>query len=321
MSDAVIDRRPVAVVRRPTLVQLARAEIRYTMRSRLLWGAVLVHAVLAWAPRLSDAVRGQVTVADEYAVWDHLVATPLVVAAFLVGNAAALRERADSTGEMFAATPAGHWDRTLGVLAGAVVPAAMALVVVAVQVALIAADGGLSLGDPPYDARLTPSALEVLGIPLFAACSFVSGVALARLVRSRVVGALVSVIGALAFFGAFWLWYIAPMAYVAPSRNALITHDLGADPAQSELDRWFAVVEPTSYEPYFVGFERDLVFYAVHLVFVVGAIGMLAGVALLRSGRDRRTWWVLGMGTALAVASVLWQVLVFDGPIEWLTSG
>lgn len=318
MNTAQLDRRPIAVVGRPTLTQLARAEIRYALGRRLLWGAVLVHAFLAWAPRLSDAVRGQVTVADEYSLWDHLVAAPLVVAAFLAGNAAALREKAGSTEEMFAPAPARPWDRTVGVLAAAVVPAAMALVVVASQVALIAADGGIPFGDPPYEARLVPTPLELLGIPLFAACGFVSGVALARLVRSRAVGALISVIGALLFFGAFWVWYIAPMAYVALSRNALVAENLGPDPAAGELDRWLAVVEPSRYEPYFVGYERDLVFYAVHLVLVVGALGVLAGIALLRSGRDRRTWWVLAVGAALVVASVAWQVVVFDGSPAWL---
>ena len=146
-----------------------------------------------------------------------------------------------------------------------------------------------------------------------------SGVALARLIRSRSVGALVSVVGALAFFGAFWIWYVAPMAYVALSRNALVAENLGADPAAAELDRWLAVVEPSRYEPYFVGYERDLVFYAVHLVLVVGAIAVLAGIALLRSGRDRRTTWrVLGVGAVLVIAAVAWQVVVFDGSPVWL---
>ena len=155
-SSAAVEAAKAATAAIPSKVaQLARAEIRYTARSRLLWGALFVHAFLAWAPRLSDTVRGQITVADEYSLWDHLVATPLVVAAFLVGNAAALRETTGGASEMFAAAPAGRWDRTVGVLAGALLPAVMALAVVTVQAALIAADGGLAFGDPPFDTRLT----------------------------------------------------------------------------------------------------------------------------------------------------------------------
>lgn len=312
--------RPAAgVVGRRTIAALAQAEIRYTLRSRLLWAAAVLHAFLAWAPRLSDAVLGQMTVADEYALWDHLVAAPLVVAAFLLGNRAALRDRPDTTSELFAPTPADRWDRTAGVLAGAVVPAVIGLTVAGVQAALIAADGGLPLGDAPFTARLTPTPLEALGIPLFTACAFVAGVALGCVVRSRAIGALVTGIGGLALFGAFWIWYIAPMAYVALSRNSLVTHDLGASPSPAELERWMAVTGPTEFTRYYVGLERDLAFYAVHLAFVVGAIGILAGIALARSGRDRRTWWVLGPGLLLAVAAVLWQVFVFDGPVEWLS--
>jgi hypothetical protein len=310
--------RPTPVVGRRTLAELALAEIRYTLRSPLLWAALVLHAFLAWAPRLNDTLRSHINVTDEYSLWDHLFATPLVLAAFFVGNAAGLRERPTTTSEMFSPTPAARWDRTVGVLSGSVVPAVMALTVTSVQVALIAADGGLPLGDPPHATQLPPTPLEALGIPLFAACAFVAGVALARVVRSRAIGAMVGVIGGLALFGAFWLWYIRPMAYVALSRNALVTHDLGEAPSADELARYVAVDEPDRFVPSYVGFERDLTFYSVHLVFVVGVIGVLAGIALLRSGRDRRTWWVLAAGTVLAVASVLWQVLVFDGPIEWL---
>ena len=317
MSVRTADRRPAAVVGGRTIADLARAEIRYAARSRLLWAAAAIHAFLAWAPRLSDAVRGQVNVADEYALWDHLIAAPLVLAAFLLGNGAALREEA-GTRELFAPAPADRWARTAGLLPAAVVPAAIGFVITVVQMLLIASDGGLPVGDAPHVATLTPTPLEALGIPLFVACAFVSGIALARLVRSRAIGALVAVIGGLALFGAFWLWYIAPMAYVALSRNALITTDLGTDLSAAELDRWTAITEPTEFTRYFVGFERDLVFYGVHLALVVGVMAAIAGIALLRSGRDRRTWWLLAPGLVLAVGAVLWQVVVFDGSVPWL---
>ncbi|MGY1771658.1 hypothetical protein [Blastococcus sp. SYSU D00813] len=305
------------VVGRGTIAALARAEVRRTLRSPLLWAGTALAAWSTWYVSTDGSFTGGRPVTDGYAVWEW-GAFPLTLTAFLLGNWGALRERPSTTAELFSNTPARRWDRTLGLLAAAAVPALLSLVLIAGQYVAVLAQGGARLGEGRWSSEFTPSPLELLGAPLAVACSFVAGVALARLVRSRAVGAVLGFVGWVLFFVAFWVWFTAPFGVLAVSRSPLAAADLGTDPSAAELASYDAVDPPGSTSETYLAADRDLGFYGLHLVYVAGLVVLLAGVALARSGRDRRTRPVLLTGAVLVVLGVAGQLLVHESARTWL---
>jgi hypothetical protein len=308
---------PADVVGRDTVGALARAEIRYTVRNPLLWLGAAGSAVGAWYVSTDGTFTAGRSVTDGYGTWE-LAAAPLALAAFLVGNWAALRERRSTTAELFSNTPARRWDRTLGLLAAAVVPAALALVLMAGQWTAVVAQGGARLGQGRWSSTFTPTPPELLGAPLAAACAFVAGVALARLVRSRAAGAVLGLVGWALLYVSFWIWFTAPFGLFAVSRSPVVIADLGRDPSEAELGRWDGVDLPGQAGESFLGGARDLGFYALHLAYVLGVVLLLSAVALARSGRDRRTRPVLAAGLVLVVLGVAGQVLLDEGARTWM---
>ena len=313
-AAAVAGRAPVVGAR--TVAELARAEIRYVLRNPVLWLGTAVYAGTAYLPAITG--QGSTDTAGDLYLTYQYPAGALAMAAFLVAVWAAQRERPATTAELFGNTPARRWDRTVGLLGAAVVPFVLALVIGSVQALVIRAKGGIPVGDAPWTATLTPTPLELLGPPLAVACSFVAGVAVARLVRSRAVSALLGVVGGAFLFLFFWIWYTVPFALFAVSRTALVSRDLGLALTEAELGRAEAVDVPDRFTPGFSGIERDLVFYGLHLLFVVGLTGALAGIALLRSGPDRRSWRVFLGGLALAALAVAAQLLLVEGARNWM---
>ncbi|MGY1804166.1 hypothetical protein ACI78T_12895 [Blastococcus sp. SYSU D00922] len=307
-SSAVVDRR--------TIAELARAESRYLLRSPLLWLGTAVYLGTAVLPVFTG--QGATDTASDLYLTYQFSSSALALAAFLVGVWAAARERPATTAELFGNTPARRWDRTVGLLAAVVVPFAMALVVGCVQLVVIAVLGGIPVGDEPWRADLVPTPLELLGAPLAVACSFVAGVAVVRLVRSRAVAAVLGVVGAAFLFLFFWIWYVVPFALVAVYRTALTSHEIPGEPTRAEVEQFVAFGAPDQHQTYFTGIDRDLAFYGLHLLFVVGLTATLAGVALLRSGPDRRSVRVLAAGLLVVVAAVGAQVLWVDGATDWM---
>ncbi len=316
-TEATAVSAPDTVVGRSTVGALARAEIRYTARNPVLWLGVAASGLVAWWLATDGTFTGGKPVTDGYALWEWLVA-PLALAAFLVGNWAALRERPSTTAELFTNTPARRWDRTLALLLAAVVPAVLGFLLIAGQWVAVVARGGVELGTGRWTSTFTPTPLELLGAPLGVACAFVSGVALARLVRSRAVGAVVGFVGWMIVWVTFWLWLTAPFGVFAVSRSSLVTAEIGTDPSAAEIARWAAVDPADGFNDQYVGGIRDLGVYGLHLVYVVGLVLVLAGVALARSGRDRRTRPVLLAGLVLVAVAVGVQFLVHEGARAWL---
>ena len=317
-------RPPSAVVARGTVAALARAEIRYVLRNPLLWLGLAVYAASAWIPFVDGTPPSTDNAWDDYLLLDW-TAGPLALAAFLVANWAALRERPRTTAELFSNTPARRWERTAGLLLAAVVPFALALLVSVVQGLLVLAVGGIRIGEEEWTTLLVPTPLELLGAPLSVASSFVAGVAVARLVRSRAAGAVLGVVSYVLLFLAFWIWLTAPFGVFGVWRPSLVAHDLGTDPGAAELNRWPAVDAPDrltppsgEFVPHYFGIERDLGLYGLHLGYVVGVTIALAGLALLRSGRDRRSWPLLGAGLALAAVSASTVFLLHDAARVWM---
>lgn len=305
------------VVGRATVAALARAEIARTARSPLLWLGAAGSVAAAWYVSTDGTFTEGRPVTDGYALWEWAV-IPLALAAFLVGDWAALRERPSTTAELFSNTPARRWERTVGVLAAATVPAVLALLVTVGQWAAVLAQGGARLGEGRWSSALTPTPLELLGAPLSVACAFVAGVTTARLVRSRSVGAVLGFLGWVVLYPSYWIWFYAPFGLFAVSRSAVVVEDLGRDPSAAELARWDAADPPGALQESWIGADRDLGFYAAHLTYLLGAVVLLAGIALARSGPDRRTRPVLAAGLALVVLGVAGQAVLDEGARSWL---
>ncbi|SHF83660.1 hypothetical protein [Geodermatophilus nigrescens] len=307
------------VVGRDTVAAMARAEVRYTARNPVLWAGAALSAVGTWYVSTDGTFTEGRSVTDGYGTWE-LAAAPLALAAFLVGNWAALRERPATTAEMFTSTPARRWDRTLGLLAAAGVPAILALVLMAAQWTAVVAQGGVRIGQGRWSSTVTPTPLELVGAPLAVACAFVAGVAMARVVRSRAIGSVLGFVGWAFLYVFFWIWFTAPFGVFAVSRSSVVTADLGRDPSTAELARWDGVDPPGAFAETYLAGSRDLGFHGLHLTYVLGLVVLLAGVALARSGPDRRTRAVLVAGLLLVVLGVAGQFLVHDGAGTWMGS-
>ncbi len=310
--------RPPAVVGRGTLRALAAAEIRHAARSPLIWGGAALSVALAfWAADGSGTGGGFTrpgTIDQGYAVWEYPV-MPLAFAAFLTANGAALRARPAPTAELFASTPARAWERTVGLLAAAVVPTVLALLVLTGQYLGVVAAGGAVLGEDRWTDRFDPAPVEMLGGPLAIGCSFVAGVAVARVVRSRAAGAVLGFVGWAAFFGMYYNWLYAPFGLFAVTRSSVLAENLGLHPSAAQLAAHEAVQPPGGFVQEYLALDRVLSFYGMHLVYVVGVTLGLAGIALLRSGRDVRTRRVLVAGLVLVVLGLAGELLTPVGDL------
>jgi hypothetical protein len=303
---------------RPSLAALralAGMEIRRTARNVFLWLAAAAYLGLAGSRWVAGEEPRSTWATENYEMWDWPAAV-LYMAAFLVANIVALRDRPSTTAELFANTPAGPWERTAAVLAAAIVPATLGLVAQLGYLVMILRAGGITVGDVPYTIIWRPTALEVLAVPVTAALAWVAGVAMARTIRSRTVGVVVGIVGGY-LIAIVWLWYWAPSLFVAVIRTSLVPHDLGLEPGVDDLGRWPAVDLPDEPGLPAWGLDRDLQLFAGHIAYLVGAAVLLSGWALVRTGPDRRSRWVLAVGVLMAVLALVGQVLAYDLPFDW----
>jgi hypothetical protein len=308
---------PAAVVGRDTLRALAAAEIRRALRSPLLWAGLAGSIAVVFWFDTDGAFTDPGAYGEHYAAWDFPVG-PLVLVAFLVANGAALRDRPPPAAELLASTPARGWERTAGVLAAALVPTVMALIVMGGQYAAVLAEGGAVLGDGQWTSTFDPAPLELLGGPLVVACSSVAGVAVARLVRSRTAGTVLGFVGWALFSFNFYTFLYAPFGLFALTRSSVVAVDLGSAPSAAQLSAHQAVGPAGDLVAGSLGLDRDLTSYGIHLVFVLGVTLALAALALARSGRDRRTWPVGAVGLVLVVLGLGGQLLSLDTDLGWL---
>ena len=116
----------------------------------------------------------------------------------------------------------------------------------------------------------------------------------------------------------FYSFLYAPFGLFALTRSSVVAADLGAAPSEAQLSAHQAVGPPGDVIPGYLGLDRDLASYAMHLVFVLGVVSLLAALALARSGRDRRTWPVGAVGLALVVLGLGGQLVTLDTDLGWL---
>jgi hypothetical protein len=298
-----------------TVASLARLEIRRTARNPVLWLGAVAFGGLTSGRWISGEEPRTAWATENYELWDWPAAI-LYLAAFLVGNVVALRERPSTTAELFVNTPASRLDRTSAVLAAAIVPAALALVACTVYLVLVIRAGGITVGDEPYAVVWRPTVVEVLAVPVTAALAWVAGVAMARTIGSRSVGVVVGFIGGY-LIAVVWLWYWFPGILMAVIRTSIVWHDLGSRPTAAELEQWPAVDLADENDPRTIGLERDIPLFAGHVGFLIGLAVLLAGWALVRSAPDRRGWSLLATGVLLVLAALVAQLIAYDLPFEF----
>lgn len=298
-----------------TVASLARLEIRRTARNPVLWLGAVAFGGLTSGRWISGEEPRTAWATENYEIWDWPAAI-LYLAAFLVGNVIALRERPSTTAELFVNTPAGRWERTVAVLAAAIVPAALGLAACLVYLALIIRAGGITVGEEPYAAVWRPTVVEVLAVPVTAALAWIAGVATARTIRSRSVGVVVGLIGGY-LIAVVWIWYWFPGVLIAVIRTSLVPHPLGPQPSVAELERWPVVDLADENSPSTIAYDRDIPLYAGHVGFLIGLSVLLGGWALVRSGPDRRGYWLVVSGVLLVLAALVAQLIAYDLPYEF----
>lgn len=183
--------------------ELARFEGRRQLKSPLLWIGLAASLGLVW-----------LAVSDEPAtLWARSVAVagsclPLAVAAVLLGNGAALRDRSSRTGETLDVPPIGRDARMLGLVAGSWLATLLGIVVVVAGMTL-------SLLDEPAGSFLIPELL--VGPPLIPLGQSL-GVALGRWIPNPLAAPLTLVVLA----GLFLIKDLWPGERTIPAASPLL---------------------------------------------------------------------------------------------------
>jgi hypothetical protein len=236
---------------------------------------------------------------------------PLYLGAFVAANMAALRERETTTAETFRASPVSFSERTLALLGAGLVPTALATVLSALYLGVIAGAGGATV----HGARLTPSIIEMALIPAITATSFVSGVALARMIGSRTVGVIWGSFATFTLYYIGWIWGWFPAYFVTPYATSLRAVPLGTAISADAREQWDPI-PPDEHHPIGWAIERDVGIVGWHIAYLAGVTLLLAAYAVRRSGPDRRIRWMLVSGAVLTIAGLALQMAAFGLPLS-----
>jgi hypothetical protein len=301
------------------ILRLAMLEAKRLLRHPvLLVGAVWGSWYSLWPWRYGEPAQPWST-ANYSAL--SLTWAPLYVTTFVVANLAALREGPSTTAELFRCVPTRYSQRTAALLVAGFAPVALTGLLCVTQLALITRAGGVTIGDPPGSGKITPTPAEVALPALIAAMSFAAGVAVARTVRSRLLGAVGGIVGGGLYFTGYWIWARFPTYFVVPNAVA-VRRDI-AHPHQTLWDAEVPFLyAPTGgpnadYNPNWYALIRDLDGFGWHLVYLTGVTLLLTGYALRRSGYDPRVSWVLSIGAVLVTAGIAFQLVAHSGPFPW----
>jgi hypothetical protein len=242
--------------------ELARFEGHRQLKSPLLWIALAVSLGLAWLSVNDDPATlwaRSVTVAG--------LCLPLAVAALLLANTAALRDRSSRTGETLDVPPTGREARMLGLIAGSWLATLFGVVVVVVGMTL-------SLVDDPAGSFLIP---ELLVGPLLIPLGQSLGVALGRWIPNPLAAPLALVVLAGLFLVKdFW-----------PGERTI--------PAPSPFLPW-----RSAYTDWVQGEPRLPV---VHIGYLIGLTALFTAIAA-RSWKTMAAAGLLIIGMAVPLASI-----------------
>jgi hypothetical protein len=216
-----------------------------------------------------------------------LVGLPVYLAAFMLGNLAALRERPSTTAEMFSTVPINYAQRTRAILLAGIAPIAASALVIAVYDLLVLRAGGITV----VGTQLRPTAFELALVPAITASSFAAGIAVARTIRSRVIGVILGTILTQVVF-IYWLFSWFPAYFLAPYTSGLRHNGVGLVIREPDRVAW-------------------------HVAYLLGVATLFAGYALSRSGKDPRVRQLLIVGGLLVVAGLVGQMVVHGGPFPW----
>jgi hypothetical protein len=281
--DAVLSHRP-ATRRGQPVVLLAAAEGRRMARNPLLLAAVAV-GLLFCLPWL-DGEPHQDWSTENYSLI-ALFGLPVYFAAFVLGNLAALRERPSTTAEMFSTVPTDYAHRTRAILLAGIAPIAASALVIAAFELLVLRAGGITADG----TKLRPTPFELALVPAITASSFAAGVAVARTIRSRVIGVILGTILSPVVF-IYWAFSWFPAYFLAPYTSGLRHTSVGLIIREPDRVAW-------------------------HVAYLLGVAALFAGYALRRSGKDPQVRHLLVIGGLLVVAGLVGQMVVHGGPFPW----
>jgi hypothetical protein len=297
-----------------TILALSITEAKRLLRHPVLLAGVALGAWVSIRPWMLGEPTAQDYETQIYTTF-LIYWAPLYFAAFIAANTAALRERESTTAEMFRSAPTRYSDRTFALLAAGLVPTTLAAVLATVQLVVIADVGGITVGNQRL--QVTP-VVEMALVPATTAAAFACGVALARTVRSRALGAILAAVVTYMFFATFWAFYWFPGYFLTPYASSLHTADLGQEMTVDELAKLQMVNAPSYHErARWQVLVRDIDLVGWHIVYLIGLALLLAAYAVWRSGRDRRARWLLLPGAALTIGGLALQMATFGGPFDW----
>lgn len=276
-------------VARSVVGQLALAEARRLVRHPL----VLAGLALSLAGGVAAALTPHEQAGElAFIMLSGGGAWPLAVGAFLAANVTAARTRRHATAELEDTTVTGPAERTLGVLTATASLVLVAVVLLAVDVAMLRAWDGVAvrLEEGFVDRSMHPA--ELVQGPLAVGFMAVLGVAFGRWVPSRLVGPLMLVPAVVGFFHATWrfpssIWRFAPVM------------------AHEQQVGWIQVTPSSGYSIIADFAVGDLTW---HLVYLTGLTVLVAAVAVARFARGRRVRLAVSAGIVLAVLGGIQQL-------------
>lgn len=284
------------------IVRLAMIEFGRSLRRSALWIGVVLFAVFVIdSDRRTDGFS-----ADRYELIGFFSFAPLALCAFLIGVRTGGRDRGD-TAPLAEAAQLDDDDRALARLSVAVAPIIVA-VIGAVAIAMLSRwRGGYGIGDEPHrrDDALH-SWPELLQGPVLVAAFTVGGVAAGRAFKRPFAPILIGGLAWFVFVMAYWAWQHAVLRTMVPFQTMPIDIDLpaGVGPASFPSD-WLAAA-PNEFNEVW---SRQIVHVPTaigHDIYLVGLVAVLSGLAV----RGRRGKLMLGIGFAVAICAVLFQLAV-----------
>jgi NAD(P)-dependent dehydrogenase (short-subunit alcohol dehydrogenase family) len=300
---------------RPASVRaLARTEARRLLRHpALLIGA----AVSAWLalPRWFAGHQPEAQWSTQ--TYEHLTLfwAPLHLGAFIAAALTALRERDDTTAEVFAARPLGYLHRTQAMIIAGVAPVGLSAVLVTVNWLLVINAGGTPTGEPPVS--LDPTAVDAVYVTCLTGVAYIAAIAVTRTIPSRVFTIVSGTAIAWIFLYFYWMSGGFPFYFLTPYVSPISFVNLGSVPADTTQ---FAIVAFDPYRGGWIGIVRDTDLVLWRTVYLIGVAFLLAAHALRWSDRTARTARLTLIGTLLAVGGFLLQVPAYSGTWSLLGS-
>jgi hypothetical protein len=166
-----------------------------------------------------------------------------------------------------------------------------------------------------YGELLTPSLIEMALMPAITATCYASGIALARMIKSRTAGVLWGAFATFTLFYVGWIFLWFPAYFLAPFSTSLRAVSLGTTISADERQQWDPI-PPDAYHPTWWAIDRDIGIVGWHIAYLAGVTLLLSAYAVRRSGPDRQVRWMAVSGAVLTITGLALQMVAFGLPLN-----